>query len=174
MIEIIDTSSKCKMMAMVMANIKYDNSNYIVYCIDRGRGDANIFVSKLVITSDGYTFNNKFKNGEKEFLDGVVKRVINKEKLDKDGFVISNDIELSDINYFDIDKCYVSTISKKHIKDIMVFYKLITKKTLERPIVEIVDDEKFFNDGFLGNIFLILFGVGVIIFCISVVVGVLR
>ena len=107
-------------------------------------------------------------------MDGVVKRVINKEKLDKDGFVISNDIELSDINYFDIDKCYVSTISKKHIKGIMVFYKLITKKTLERPIVEIVDDEKFFNDGFLGNIFLILFGVGVIIFCISVVVGVLR
>lgn len=174
MIEIIDTSSKCKMMAMVMANIKYDKTNYIVYCIDRGKGDANIFVSKLVVTSDGYTFNSKFKNGEKELLDGIVKKIINKENLEKSGFVISNDIELSDINYFDIDKCYVSTIAKKHIKNIMIFYKLITKKTLERPVVEIVDDERFFSEGFLGNIFLILFGVGVIIFCISVVISVLK
>ena len=64
MIELIDLSSKIKMMAMVMAGIEYNGDRYIMYCVDRGRGEANIFVSKLVITSDGYVFINDFDNGE--------------------------------------------------------------------------------------------------------------
>ena len=174
MIEIIDVNSKTKMMAMVMADINYNDDNYVVYCIEREREEANIFVSRLVITSDGYTFNNDFDNGEKELLDGVVKRIINKDNLEEDGFIISNDKIFSDINYFDIEKCYVATINKKIIKDIMIFYKLVTKKIFDRPVVEVVEDKRVFNDGFVGNMFLIVFGIAVIIFCIVVVVGVFR
>lgn len=174
MIEIIDVSSKNKMMAMIMANIKYLNDNYIIYCVDRGNGEANIFVSKLVIMSEGYTFNNAFDNGEKKLLDTLVKRIINKEDVSKDGFVISNDVSLSEINYFDIDACYVATVSKKVIKDIMIYYKLVTEKTLERPVVQIVEDKKFFNEGFVGNIFLIILGLIVIIFSIIAIVGVFK
>lgn len=174
MIEIIDVNSKTKMIAMVMADINYNDDNYVVYCVDRGKGEANIFVSRLVITSDGYTFNNDFDNGEKELLDGVVKRIINKDNLEEDGFIISNDKIFSDINYFDIEKCYVATINKKIIKDIMIFYKLVTKKIFDRPVVEVVEDKRVFNDGFVGNMFLIVFGIAVIIFCIVVVVGVFR
>lgn len=173
MIEIIDTDGN-KMIAIVVANVKYMNDNYIIYCVDRGDGDANIFVSKLMITSDGYIFNNDFSNGEKEILESLVNRIVNKDDIASDGFVISNDISLSDINYFNVDKCYVATVDKKIIKDIMVFYKLVNKKTLERPIVEVVDDKRVFNEGFAGNIFLIILGLIVIIVSLIVVVGVFR
>ncbi len=172
MVEVIDFNSKLKLMAVVVACIEYNSDKYVIYGIDRGRGVANIFVSKLVVTSEGYTFKHEFANGEKIVLDGIVKRIINKEDIEKDGFRISNDEVFSSINYFDIEKCYVATINKKIIKDIMIFYKLITKKTLDRPVVEVVDDKKFFSEGFVGNLFLIVFGIVVIVLCISIVVGV--
>lgn len=174
MIEIIDVSSKNKMMAMVMANVKYMNDNYVIYCVDRGNGEANIFVSKLVVMSEGYTFNNDFANGEKDLLDKLVRKLINKDNVVKEGFILSNDMVLSEINYFDIDACYVATVDKTIIKDIMIFNKLVTKKTLERPVVEIVEDKRMFNEGFVGNIFLIILGIIVVVFSISVIVGVFR
>lgn len=174
MIEIIDASSKNKMMAMVMANVRYMNDNYVIYCVDRGNGEANVFVSKLVIMSEGYTFKNDFANGEKKLLENLVKKIINKVNVSDDGFIVSNDINLSEINYFDINECYVATVSKRLIKDIMIFYKLVTEKTLDSPVIEIVEDKRVFNEGFVGNIFLILLGVIVIGFIIFAVVGVFK
>ena len=172
MVEVIDVNSKLKLMSMVVSCIDYNSDKYVIYCIDRGKGEANIFVSKLVVTSDGYTFKHEFDNGEKAILDGIVKRIINKEDIVRDGFLISNDIVFNDTNYFDIEKCYVATISKKVIKEIMVHYKLVTKSIFERPVVEVVSDKRLFNEGFVGNLFLIVFGIVVIIFCISIVLGV--
>ena len=65
-------------------------------------------------------------------------------------------------------------ISKKIIKDIMIYYKLVTKKTIERPFATIVEDERFFNEGYIGNIFLIVLGLIVVIFSIWVIVGVFK
>jgi len=172
MVEIIDVNSKLKLMAMMMAGIQYNNDKYIIYCIDRGEGNANIFISKLVISSDGETFNNNFDNGEKELLDGIIKRIINKEDIEKDGFKISNNFRLSDVNYFDIDKCYVATIDKKVIREVMIYYNLVTKKMFERPVVEVVDNDRKFDLGFVFNMFLIVFGIAVVIFCIVMVVKV--
>jgi len=172
MVEIIDVNSKLKLMAMMMAGIQYNNDKYIIYCIDRGEGNANIFISKLVISSDGETFNNNFDNGEKELLDGIIKRIINKEDIEKDGFKISNNFSLSDVNYFDIDKCYVATIDKKVIREVMIYYNLVTKKMFERPVVEVVDNDRKFDLGFVFNMFLIVFGIAVVIFCIVMVVKV--
>ena len=174
MIEIIDSSSQNKMLAMVIANVKYMDDNYVIYGVDRGNGVANIFVSKLVVMSEGYTFNHEFENGDKELLDRLVKRIINKDNIENDGFVISNDIVLGELNYFDVNKCYVATVSKKMIKDVMIFYKLVTEKTLEKPVAKVIEDKRIFNEGFAGNIFLILLGVVVIVFSIIVVVGVFR
>ena len=174
MIEIIDVSSKNKMMAMVMANVRYMNDSYVIYCVDRGNGDANIFISKFVVMSEGYTFKHDFDNGEKKLLENLVKRIVNKEDVLNDGFIVSNDIKLSEINQFDINECYVATVSKKLIKDIMIFYKLVTEKTLDRPVVEIIEDKRMFNEGFVGNIFLILMGLVVIGFIIFAIVGVFK
>ena len=118
--------------------------------------------------------NNNFENGEKELLDSIVTKLINKENLNNTGFIISNDIKLNDINYFDIDTCYISTINKKVVKEILIFYNLITEKTLEKPVVDVLEDKKIFNEGFISNIFLILFGLIVIITSIIVLVGVFK
>ena len=56
----------------------------------------------------------------------------------------------------------------------MIFYKLVTEKTLERPVVQIVDDKRIFNEGFVGNIFLIILGLLVVVVGIVVVVGVFK
>lgn len=173
MIEVIYGNNR-KKMAMVMCEVTYDNDRYVVYCIDRGKMEVNIFVSKLVISSDGYTFNNRFKNGEKEVIDNVIKRIINKEDISKDGFSISNNVNLSDINRFDLEECYVATINKRVIKEVMIHYNLVNDKVFEKPVVDVVDDKKVFNEGFVGNIFLIVFGIVVIMFCIVVVSGVFR
>ena len=173
LIEVIYGNNR-KKMAMVMCEVTYDNDRYIVYCIYRGKMEVNIFVSKLVISSDGYTFNNRFKNGEKEVIDSVIKRIINKEDISSDGFSISNNVKLSDINRFDLEECYVATINKRVIKDVMVYYNLVNEKTFDKPVVDVIDDNKVFNEGFVGNIFLIIFGIVVIIFCVVVVWGVFR
>lgn len=174
MIEIIDVNSKKKLLGMIIASVKYMDDNYIIYAIDRGKGEANIFASKLVKMSEGLTFNNNFLNGEKEFIEKVIKRIINKDDISKDGFVISGDVVLSEVNYFDIEACYVATVDKKLIKEIMIFYKLVTEKTIDRPNVKVVEDERFFNEGYIGNIFLIVLGLVVIFSSIWVIVGVFK
>lgn len=174
MLEVIDYSSKLKLMSMVVGSIEYKKDKYVIYCIDRGSGEANIFVSKLVVSSDGFVFNNDFDNGEKEMLDGLIKRVINKEDIGEDGFIISSVNKFNDSCYFDIEKCYVATINKRVIKEVMVHYKLVNKNTFDRPIVEIKEDKRVFNEGFVGNIFLIIFGLVVIVFCVVVLVGVIK
>lgn len=173
MIEIINVD-KSKMMAMVVANVRYMKDNYIIYCVEREDDEANIFVSKLKLTTEGYTFNNNFLNGEKRVLENLVKKIINHYDIESDGFVIKNDVKLSDVNYFDADNCYVCTVSKNQVKDIMICYKLVTEKTLEKPTVEVVEDKKIFNDGFASNIFVILIGIVVIIFSIIFMVGVFK
>ena len=113
----------------------------------------------------------------KEVLEQVVKRLLNKEDksiLKKDGFVILENLNMDNYLTFDIDKCYVATISKKIIKDVMIFYKLVTEKTLERPVVQIVEDNRIFNEGFVGNVFLIVLGLLVVVVGIVVVVGVFK
>lgn len=173
MIEVIDISSKLKLMAIRMVDIEYKDDKYVVYLIERTKGEVNIFVSKLVISSEGYTFNNKFDNGEREVIDGVIKKIINKENVLDDGFKIGNLFSLSDTNYFDIDVCYVATINKNIIDDVMRYYNLKTREYFDRPVVEMVEDKKVFNEGFVGNLFLIVFGGSVIIFCIISILRVL-
>lgn len=173
MIEVILGNNK-KMMAMVMGNLIYGNDKYIVYCIDREKDEVNIFVSKLIISSEGYTFSDNFNNGEKEMLDGVVLRIINKEDIEKDGFKFNNDIELRDVNHLDIDKCYVATINKRVIKEVMVYYNLVTKEVFESPVVGVVEDKRIFNEGFLGSLVIVLFGISVIVISVMAIVGVFE
>lgn len=176
MIEIIDQETNKKVMAIVLCSICYKGDCYIVYAIQRDNSDANIFVSKLVKNSQGYVMANDFDNGEKESLDKIVQRFLNMESKDvlkSDGFYILNDIILDEINYFDINKCYVSTAKKSLIKNCLIHYDLVSEKLFEQPIVEVVDDKRIFNEGFVSNIVLIVFGVLILVFSFFVIGGVL-
>ena len=171
MIELIDSNSKVKMLVKVITVIEYDSDKYVIYKADRSRDDVNLFVSKLVITSEGYLFKHEFNNGEKEVLDGFIKKIINKEKLEDLGINLIKVDNFNDVNYFDINKCYVTTISKSILKDVVGFYGVVDND-LSRTIVEVVDDKKVLSEGFVGNMFLIVFGILVVVFSLVVLVGV--
>lgn len=175
MIEVIDNSTNRKMMAMILCGISYREDRYLIYLIQRDKEDANVFVSKMIKGSMGYVINNEFANGEKEVLDGLVKRIINKESEDilrSDGFTILKSVEMDSNLYFDIDKCYVSTVPKNLFKECLVFYGVKNKNYVDRPVVEVIEDKKKFNEGFANNLVLIVFGVSVLIFSLVVVCNV--
>lgn len=176
MVEVIDSDTGAKMMAMIFAGVQYDGEKYVVYCVRREKEDANVFVSRLVRNSQGYAMDHEFRNGEKEVMEGILQRILNKESKDclaKDGIQLFLDFELSGILYYDINLCYVSTVQVSFLKECMIYYELVDKRVLERPVVEVKEDHHFFNEGFVGNLFLIFFGICLIGFCIFVVYGVL-
>lgn len=176
MIEVIDNGTNRKMMAMILCGISYHGDNYLVYLIQRDKDEANVFVSKMIKGSMGYIINNEFANGEKEVLDVLVKRILNKESEDllkSDGFTILKSVDMDSNLYFDIDNCYVSTVPKNLFKECLVFYGVKNKNYIDRPVVEVVEDNKKFNEGFVNNLVLIIFGVSILIFSLVVVYNVL-
>lgn len=176
MVEIIDKDTNQKMMAMILCGISYQNDYYLVYCVRRDKYDANLFASKMIKGSLGYVINNDFSNGEKEVLDNVIKRLLNKdskELLNNDGFTIMKDIEMDSNLIFNIEKCYVSTVSRNLIKDCLIYYDLVSEKILNQQIVDVVEDKRMFNEGFASSMVLIIFGMVILIFSCIVIYGVL-
>ena len=176
MIEILDRNTGNKMMAMLFGKILYQEEAYVVYCVRRGQEDANLFVSRLVKNSESYAMDHHFVNGEKEVLEGIVQKLLNKLpilELEQDGFSLSSEITLTEGQFFDIQKCYVTTVPKKLIKDCMIYYGLVTKNLFDSPVVEVQDEKGYFNKGFINNIVVILFGIAVVIFCLVAIVDVI-
>lgn len=174
MIEIMDRVTGHKMMMLMMCGIRYLNDSYLIYCIRRGEEEVNVFVSKLLKGSMGYLISDNFSNGEKEVIDGVIKRIINKESresIERDGFIFVNDIEMDNNLVFDIDKCYVCTVLKSVIKDCLVYYDLVSEKILNQPVVDVIDDNRRFSDGFVSSLVLVVVGVFVSILTLVVVVN---
>ena len=176
MVEIIDKSTGQKMMMMTLCGICYRNDCYLIYCIRRDKEEANIFVSKLLKGSMGYLLCNNFENGEKEVIDQLVKRILNKDRrelLERDGFTILDRVDLDSSLEFDIEACYVATTSRSLIKECLLYYNLISEEKLQQPTVEVTVDNRKFNEGFVSSIVLIIFGITILIFSIVVIYGVL-
>lgn len=174
MIEIIDRKTAQKMMAMILCGVSYQDDCYLIYCIKRDKENANVFVSRLIKGSLGYVIDDGFSNGEKEVLDNVIKRLLNRESfevLENDGFGIMKNIEMDSNLTFDIDKCYVSTVTRGLIKDCLIYYELVNEKIFNQPVVEVVDDKRKFNEGFASSVVLIIFGVVILIFSCVVIYG---
>lgn len=171
MVEMIDQDTLSKLMAMIMCGVQYDKKRYIIYAVQREKEDVNVFVSKLVQNSQGMVMDYQFENGEKETLEKIIQRIFNKEPADilaKDGISLFRNFKLSDINYFDIEQCYVTTVLTSFIKDCMIHYQLLDKQALAVPKVEVMESKKKFNEGFISNLVLIILGITLIIFCIVI------
>lgn len=176
MVEVIDRKTAHKMMMMVLCGICYQDTCYLVYCIRRDKENANVFVSRLIKGSMGYIINDDFDNGEKEVLDNVVKRLLNKEKmklLEYNGYTILKDINMDSNISFDMDKCYVCTVTRGLIKDCLIYYDLVNESLFNQPVVEVIEDKRKFNESFASSIVLIVFGVFILIFAGIVVYGIM-
>ena len=131
--EFIDDDTQIKMMALVMCGIRYIHDEYLVYAIRRSNEEVNIFVSKLFKTSSGYIVKNDFLNGEKEVIVSLIQRILNRESIDtlnKDGYTLFSNIELASNLSFDVNNCYVSTVSKKLLLDCLKYYNLVNEDIL--------------------------------------------
>ena len=81
MIEVIDETTNQKLMALIISSFKYGNELYCLYSIKRDEENDNIFVSKLIKNSLGYTMDNNFEGGEKEAIKGAKKHIKNDSPL---------------------------------------------------------------------------------------------
>lgn len=172
--ELTDINDNVKMMAMILGGISYMDQKYLLYVIRRDKEDANVFVSKLVLSSSGYVINSEFDNGEKEAIDKVIQRILSKENilsLENDGYHFLKNIELPFVNYFDSKLCYVATVSRNLIKECSNFYHLLDEDSFKRPVISVKDDKRVFNEGFVGNIFVILLGISILIFSIVILIS---
>lgn len=176
MIELVDKISGRKMIAVLICGIHYDEVDYVLYGIERGEGEVNLFLSKLIKNSSGYVMDDEFENGEKEAFDDIVSDIINQKPIEsiKDkGFTFFKDFSLELGNSFDSEKCYVTTNTKKLIKDVMIFYKFISKDMFNGPVVSVAEDKKYFSEGSVSSGVLILLGIIVLVVVFWILFGVL-
>lgn len=162
--EIIDIDSNTKFMSLIICVIMYGEDYYVVYSIKRDEINDNIFVSKLVLSSVGYVMDNSFDGGEKEVIDQVVNDILNKDNinvLNKNKIQILGDIEINGINKFSVEKCYVTTVSRDLVKDVMLNYGLISVSSNMAVVKE--RDLPTFSKGIVSNLFLIILGISVLI-----------
>ena len=175
--ELIDINSHVKFMAMICGGFRYQDFEYLFYGIRRENDEVNLFVSKLSHTSDGYVIRSDFENGEKEILDKYIQRMISREPVvyfENDGVSFIKNIELVGVNYFDVSLCYVSTVPRVVLKELLIFYDLVNEDMLGGPVVEVYDDKRKFNEGFAYNILLIIFGIFALCFCVWMVLSFIK
>lgn len=169
MIEVIEESSNTKMMALIICTFKYGNELYCLYSIKRDKENDNIFTSKLIKNSLGYTMSNNFLGGEKDALDKAINSILNKDSpklLEEIGLEFTS-IELIGINKFNKDMCYVSTNKRNLIKDCMLNYNLISNIN-QTPIIK-TRKEKIITKDKLPTIFIIIFGILIIITSLTII-----
>ena len=170
MFELTVKNTNIKMPGKIIASINYGNNPYCIYSAKRSKEEDNIFVSKIVKNSQGYTLDDNFTGGEKEALDNVINSILNKESLDslKELGVEFIDLKPSGINVFDEKKCYVTTYNSSLLEECLLNYNLV--KIENKPIVK-MKKSKPVNKGNIGSIALIIFGLLTIIICLIMIIN---
>ena len=174
MYELIDENNNMKLMALIICTFNYGDTPYCLYSIERDKEEDNLFISRIVKNSQGYTLDNNFKNGEKEALEDIVADFLSKvspEQLKEQGFIL-NDITITGINKFNYKKCYITTYKKDLLKECMLHYNLEVPNN-NIPLVK-VKKSKTINKGNYEGIILIIIGIITIIVCLLAVIKMLA
>ena len=173
MYELIDENNNIKMMALIICTFTYGKTNYCLYSIDRDKNDTNIFVSKIVKNSLGYTLDSNISDDELKALEDIIASFLSKTSLDKlreQGFSLT-DIKLSGINKFNEKKCYITTYNKSILKEVMLNYNLEIPNN-NTPIIK-VKKSKPINKSNIGSILGIILGILTIIICILAIIKII-
>ena len=164
MIELIDIDGNIKFMSLIICGINYGNQDYVIYSIKRDEEEDNIFVSKLVKSSSGSAMDNNFSGGEKEALEDVVKSIISKDNIDvlkSKGIALNKDIDLVKINKFSVMNCYVTTVRRSLVREIMSNYGLFDSSKKKTVVKE--RDVSYFSKNNFPVLLLIILGVVVVV-----------
>lgn len=173
MIELIDIDENKKYNAMIICGIKYGSLFYVLYSIKRDDDFDNLFVSKLVKNSVGYTLDNNFSGGEREALDGVVESILNmdsRDRLKENGIELFSDIEFVDINRFSVTKCYVTTYKRILIDNCINNYDLVVDNKVPSVVVK-EKEVSYFSKSNRPIVYTILFLIFLVVFGVIVVIN---
>ena len=102
-------------------------------------------------------------------MDGIVATIFNKYSMDilsSKGIGIISNVKLSGINKFSISSCYVTTIKREFVKDMMVSYGLLE---LHDPVVVSEKDTSWFSKGNISSSFFVVMGIIILMFCIGII-----
>ena len=170
MIELIDIDGNIKFMSLIIGYVNYGNQLYVIYSVKRDEEDDNIFVSKLVNSSDGYAMDNNFSGGEKEAMESVIASILNKDSIDslnEKGIQFVQDINLSEINKFSVTKCYVTTFKRRLIKECMQNYNLVGYE--KKKVIVKEKEVSYFSKNNFPSVLLIILGIVIVLIAIFVI-----
>lgn len=160
---IMNKNNNTQMQALGIVKFNLNNKDYLVYCIDENEENKQIFVSRLILNSEGKYFIDNIMPEEKAKLSEIVYNIIiliptNNQKgeptdklldylVEKYMLSLSNDIPaLGEQEYY--NNCSIAITSKELLTLAEDFYNTNLKveepepKTLEVPTWEIPSNDE--------------------------------
>ena len=146
---IMNKNNNNQMQASSVVKFNLNNKDYLVYCIDENEENKQIFVSRLILNSEGKYFIDNIMPEEKAKLSEIVYNIViliptNNQKgepadkllsslTEKYALLLSNDIPtLGEQEYY--NNCSIAITSKELVALAEVFYN--TNLKVEEPVLK--------------------------------------
>lgn len=134
---LMDKTNNIQKNAIEVIKFNYENNDYLIYSIDENEVNKQIFVSKLILNSEGKSFIDNILPEEKNKLSNVVYNIIiltpsnfkkgalanNLLKDIKEKLMVNLSLELPDLGsqeYF--ANCSIAITNKEFVEDAIKFY----------------------------------------------------
>jgi len=150
---LLDKTNNIQRIANIVIKFKYENKDYLVYCVDENEKNKQIFVSRLILNSEGRYFIDSITTDEKNKISNIVYNIViltpTEYKKGNDGkllidnlsskFLIklSKDIsELGEQQYY--SNCSIAITSNELVLSAQEFYNsnLTEEINSEEPLIE--------------------------------------
>ena len=118
---LMDKTNNTQRNATAVIKFNYENNDYLIYSIDENEVNKQIFVSKLILNSEGKSFIDNILPEEKNKLSNVVYNNLLKDIKEKLMVNLSLEIpELGSQEYF--ANCSIAITNKEFVEDAIKFY----------------------------------------------------
>ena len=134
---LMDKTNNTQRNATAVIKFNYENNDYIIYSIDENEVNKQIFVSKLILNSEGKSFIDNILPEEKNKLSNVVYNIIiltpsnfkkgalanNLLKDIKEKLMVNLSLEIPELGsqeYF--ANCSIAITNKEFVEDAIKFY----------------------------------------------------
>lgn len=134
---LLDKNNSLQKNATIVVKFNFEQKDYLIYCIDENEANSQIFVSRLVLNSDGKYFIDNILPEEKNKLNNIVYNIVillpteaqkgssfkdlSSNLLEKFGTKLMYDIPNMDIQDY-YSNCSVAITSKILVETAIKFY----------------------------------------------------
>lgn len=146
-----DKNNNLQKKASGIVKFNYENKDYIVYCVDENNDNKQIFVSRLILNSEGKYFIENILPEEKSKLNNIVYNIVilapSNAKKGMNGKELINDLteknmlklscdipELNNQEYF--SNCSMAITNKEFVEEASKFYETNLNEVKEEVNVQ--------------------------------------